>query len=267
LSTCNVLLEDSIASTVRFIVKHLNDQDKWNRSEDVASSFLRAPALTEGGADLGCTTITVGSVDYHIHGIVHGASLVSRPSKRVRRFIRDRARHYAGPIGLNLLCEERFSRYWGLDQNTDIDDIANTDSASDQSRQVLDEWRTWRGDIAPGSSETRRRLSGIVRGAIDQALRDEHWIGVVRALYAELPYPLILDDTPDDLAGFYTDLLRSKYMAEYMVSYADLSGISNLHSLVGLGHEREVGYFIENPNETLSDCIISLGAGADLRRD
>jgi hypothetical protein len=259
LETGRMLLDDSITNTVRFIVRHLNDLDKWSRTESTVTKYLETPSPVETGADLGCTTIKMGEVDYHVHGIVHGTSPLSSPSKRLRKLIQESARYYAGPIGHNLLCEERFSRYWRLAQNTDIDDIANTLSASEQVRWIADKWETWRGRIVPESSESRRRISCAVSEAIERALQDEQWLGAVRDLYEELPYPLILADEPSELNGFYIDLARSRYMAEYMVAYAQLCGISNLHALVGLGHEREVVYFIANPDATLAQCITALG--------
>jgi len=131
---------------------------------------------------------------------------------------------------------------------------------------MIGEWTTWRGSVAREPSELRYRISGVVRRALEHALHDEHWTGFARALYEELPYPLILEDEPADIAGFHADLLRSKYMAEYMVSYAALTDVKDLHALVGLGHEREVGYFIENTGATISDCILSLADEVDSRK-
>jgi hypothetical protein len=261
------LLEDSITSTVQFIIDHLNDRTRWYRAEVTVLSYLTQRAPADGGANLESRAITLGNVSYHIHGIVHGGSPGRCPSARVKKFIQERARQYAGSLGLNLLCEERFSRYWGLDHNTDIDDIANTPPVSDRSKQIFEEWSTFRADLVPELIDLRYRISRVVRRALDHALHDEHWTGVARALFEELPYPLILEDEPSDLAEFYSDLLRSRYMADYMVSYAALTDVTSLHALVGLGHEREVGYFIQNPDATPADCILSLSAEGESGRD
>ena len=77
-------------------------------------------------------------------------------------------------------------------------------------------------------------------------------------MYERLPYPPIVDGGLSALGRFYGHLLRSKYMAEYMISYAALAGLSDLHALVGLGHEREVHYFILHPASDLVECILAL---------
>ncbi len=267
MNSYDIRLENGIAGIGQFIAGHLNDVDKWKRSESAMVSCLKDPLPAGTIVDLPSTTVRVRNAHYHIHGIVHGGWLLNRPAERVRRFVQDRAREYAGPIGLSLLCEERFSRYWGLHQAADIDDIGRTPSASDQVEQLVDEWRTYRGGIASASHESRHGISRMVSAAAKHALRDERHMSTVRTMYNELPYPLILEDEVAGLAHFYTDLLRSKYIAEYVLSYTALSGISNLHILMGLGHEREVRYFVTHPEASLQECIASLAAHGNLQSD
>jgi hypothetical protein len=260
LSTCNVAVSEGTTRALRFILEHLNDRAKWSSAENTALSYLIERAPIAEGAELGCTTVEAGGVAYHVHGVALGGPQADMPSPRAKRFIQNRVRQCAGPHGLNVLCDERFSRYWDLGQNTAIDDIGNTLSVSDRSGQVFDEWKSLKESITSESSESRYRISRVVKRATEQALRDENWTGIARSLHQDLPYPLILDDEPVDIAEFYTDLMRSKYMAEYMVSYAALTGLSSLHALVGLGREREVARFITNPGTTPTECILSLSS-------
>jgi len=100
----------------------------------------------------------------------------------------------------------------------------------------------------------------MLHHVIRKALRDERHLGTVRAVYDILPYPVVLRDDPGSIIEFYNDLLRSKYMAEYLISFGALAGIPELHALVGLGHEHEIEYFIHHMDAAPDQCILELSS-------
>ena len=248
----------SIAGTWSLLADHLNDIEKWRDTEARIERLLNAPDPPVSIKDLPCTTARAGGVTFRVHGIIHGDSLLRRPAERVRNFVRGMVRQYAEPSGLCCLCEERFSRYWGLHENLDIDDVTRRASALEEIESLLESSRGGCTAIDPESNEIRRRIWTEIKRAVDQALGDERHLGLVREIFEALPYPAILDEDGVGVREFLADLLRSKYMAEYMISYSAITEIPELHAVVGLGHEPEVAYFILHPEAVPGDCILAL---------
>jgi len=113
MNATGILTQPGTVDAGRLLSHSLNDRETWRQSEALVRSCLREASVLGTADDLPCTTVNHGKISVHIHGIVHGGSLFSRPAGRVRRFVQARVLEYAGPTGLNCLCEERFSRYWG----------------------------------------------------------------------------------------------------------------------------------------------------------
>ncbi|MFQ6050443.1 MAG: hypothetical protein ACE5K4_01995 [Candidatus Hydrothermarchaeota archaeon] len=195
--------------------------------------------------DLPGTKVVDRGISFYVHGVIHGFRGFKEPSESVKKYIDSKIKDLEV-----LLYEEGFKEIFDLKKGINMRDGKIVPIS--EYKFVISSPFYFPSEENP-LKEGREKL-------LLRSLEDENCFKKARLIFIgdNIPGRFKLDylkrKTILNRANIRSitemRLDRSKYMAEYMRTYARQKKYREIHSLVGLNHENDIAYFIKNEKET-----------------
>ena len=235
-------------------------EDYWIKINDIERGPLENYKVSEL-KELPFTSVRNNGIEYRIHGIVHG-SPENKLSTETKKFIREETMKFNNPNnGEGCLLEEDFSRHFeleGLEENLKVSPIYSFNAFL----YMLSNIRKLKAiannplsrDLYLIATENANRLSEINY----KATQNINYIPLAREVYQRREFPMPLQINRKRLiSGIYAlnqniieryfDPLFFPASWEYfhlMKIFAKDRKLRTLHIVTGLGHEKEVVYYL-----------------------
>lgn len=199
--------------------------------------------------------ITVDEVTHHAHGIIH--------DMRHRKVIKQHFKKLEECVlesDLSILYSTRgvdHPRHDEMKYLTLLDSVCMLFSPMMAIPQIADLLLFFRRQTTTGEIDEYRRVGSILVPQTFDVIDEEEGVTTIQGHERR---PLDISETvlPSHLAHSWTAyhledrfhracLLRSLAQVEYATKMAKRMGVTDLHFVMGLGHEQQFTYFLENP--------------------
>ncbi len=233
----------------KFVYSLLERVNKSKLDELVAKEF---PDTTE----LPCTKVVIDNVSYCIHGILHGQEPYGLfSSQKYKDFISSEIARFHNPPEEDYLLESHFSTMFGGDKSREMDDMPFAIFCLSRKQKLMlrlkYELQKWRYS----SNNFKKAISPDYLKEFCAALEDPKRLGKTREiskLVRGIPEPLhsSLQRSTDGVYGKF-NYTRSMWMAARIFNERRLynSRVEKVHAIVGLAHESEIVYYLQNKLE------------------
>ncbi len=236
----------------------------WEESHrDKIKAILNQPPLEPN--DLPYSEANVKGTRYKIHGIIHGG-LPFPPSKKLRGFVKSSIDKHLKESEV-CICEQNLGLTFGFER--EFNDISQTSKLYSRGEFTVNIFLSSALlasflPVLPIGIVYRKLSKPNDEFAMDvKASKEPAYLYHAREIFslANLPQPLHIEykHLIHDAESFYYRSMfperkiasvsaRSAYMAGKAMEFAEENRVDTLHLLVGLSHESQIKYFLENPH-------------------